>query len=135
MLLTLTDTSFKFVHVNGRSLHTVDRWMGVEEGGNVLHSVIGEGKLSGWDWELSRGIYVRGNRPMSRGNVRFQAKITSSLCGSFHSIFTAFTLYCHLPRISYSVKHRPKSHPFELPRCSYDLSCKSFVLRCLYEFK
>ena len=47
MLLTLTDTSFKFVHVNGRSLHTVDRWMGVEEGGNVLHSVNGEGKLSG----------------------------------------------------------------------------------------
>ena len=53
MLLTLTDTSFKFVHVNGRSLHTVDRWMGVEEGGNVLQCK--------WGGEIVRG--GTGNSP------------------------------------------------------------------------
>jgi len=30
------------------------------------------------------------------------------------------------------VRLRPKEHPFELPRYNYDLSRKTFVLRCLY---
>jgi len=39
------------------------------------------------------------------------------------------------PATNYSLKHRPKGRPFELPPYSYDVSRKSFVLRCLYEFK
>jgi len=39
------------------------------------------------------------------------------------------------PATNYSVRHRPKGHPFDLPRYNYHLSRKSFVLRCLYEFK
>ena len=37
--------------------------------------------------------------------------------------------------MTYSLNHRPKGHPFELPRYSYELCRKSFVLRRLYEFK
>jgi len=33
---------------------------------------------------------------------------------------------------SASLQTRPNGHPYELPRYKYDLSRKSFVLRCLY---
>ena len=39
------------------------------------------------------------------------------------------------PATNYSARHRPKGHPFDLPRYIYDRSHKSFVSRCLYKFK
>ena len=43
--------------------------------------------------------------------------------------FTAFILFCHLPRITlWTIV------PFDLPCYSYDWSRKSFALRCMYEF-
>jgi len=39
-----------------------------------------------------------------------------------------FTITLLPTATNYSLKHRPKDHPFELPHYSYDLSHKSFVL-------
>jgi len=52
------------------------------------------------------------------------------MCGQVHYLHPLSP-----PVTNYSLKHRPKGHPFELPRYSYDLNRKSFVLRCLYAFK
>jgi len=52
----------------------------------------------------------------------------AKMCGQVHY------LHSLLPPANYSLKHRHKGHRFELPRYSYDLSRKSFVLRSLYEF-
>jgi len=53
------------------------------------------------------------------------------MCGQVHSLHSLLPL-----ATNYSLRHRPKGHhPFEIPRYNYDLSRKSFVSRCLYEFK
>ena len=48
----------------------------------------------------------------------------------------AHCLHSVLPPLpcSASLQTRPKGHPYDLPRYKYDLSRKSFVLRCLYNF-
>ena len=52
------------------------------------------------------------------------------MCGQVHCLHSLLP-----PATNYSVRHRPKGHAFDLPRYNYDLSRKSFVLRCLYESK
>jgi len=51
-------------------------------------------------------------------------------------IMQAHCLHSVLPPLpcSASLQTRPKGHPYELPRYKYDLSRKSFVIRCLYNF-
>ena len=51
------------------------------------------------------------------------------MCGQVHRLH----FYCQVPVTNFSLIHRPKGHPFELLCYSYDLSRKSFVLKCLYE--
>jgi len=59
----MTLTAINFVHVNGRSLYSVDWCMVVVEGGNVLHHVKSVGELSGGGEKLYRrrlsGGYVQ----------------------------------------------------------------------------
>ena len=51
----MTLTAINFVHVNGRSLYSVDWCMVVVEGGNVLHHVKSVGELSGGGENCSGG--------------------------------------------------------------------------------
>ena len=44
------------------------------------------------------------------------------MCGQVHCLHSLLP-----PSTNYSFKHRPRGHPFELPRYSYDLSRKSLV--------
>jgi len=57
-------------------------------------------------------------------------RLFATVCGQVHCLHSLVP-----PATNYSLKHRLKGHSFELPRYSYDLSRKSFVLRCCYEFK
>jgi len=57
-------------------------------------------------------------------------RLFAKMCGQFLCLHSLLS-----PATNNSLKHRPKGHTFELPRYSYDLSHKSFVLRWLYEFK
>ena len=52
-------------------------------------------------------------------------RLIAQMCGQVHC------LYSLLPSATnYSLKHHTKGHSSELPRYSYDLSRKRFVLRC-----
>jgi len=58
-------------------------------------------------------------------------RLFAKICGQVHCLHSLLS-----PATNYSVRHRLKGHhPFELPRHNHDLSCKRFLLRCLYDFK
>jgi len=69
--------------------------------------------------------------------MRLETLINESDKRLFHKMGNqAHCLHSVLPPLpcSASLQIRPKGHPYELPRYKYDLSRKSFVLRCLYNF-
>jgi len=71
--------------------------------------------------------------------MRLETLINESDKRLFHEMGNqAHCLHSVLPPLpcSASLQTRPKGHPhpYELPRYKYDLSCKSFVLRCSYNF-
>jgi len=69
--------------------------------------------------------------------MRLETLINESNKRLFHKMGNqAHCLHSILPPLPCSARlqTRPKGQPYELPRYKYDLSCKSFVLRCLYNF-
>ena len=69
--------------------------------------------------------------------MRLQTLINESDERLFHKMGNqAHCLHSILPPLpcSATLQTRPKGHPYELPRYKYDLSRKSFVLWCLYNF-
>ena len=69
--------------------------------------------------------------------MRLETVVNESYKRLFHKMGNqAHCLHSVLPPLpcSASLQTRPKGHLYELPRYKYDLSRKSFVLRCLHNF-
>jgi len=55
--------------------------------------------------------------------VALYKRLFAKMCGQVHCLHSLLP-----PATNYSLNHRPKVHPFELPCYSYDVSHKSFKM-------